>query len=523
VDPFLSIQSSSATISAEGGQLTLNIRTNTDWKIGNLPPYVQASPLSGQGNTTVTFTVGKHITRSSRQANIMIAMGDSGQGQVFSIQQQAYTGNTPPSPPVLISPANLAADLPSGGISFSWEPSVDVNEDHITYTLYYYREETPHEAVACGANTQASLFAALHGESVYYWYVTACDGYESVKSETRQFSTAVSLYRYEGEVRTLLQNRPQNGVNLVFLCDGFVLDDLIVGGVCDQAVEEALDYFFDVEPYKSYKHYFNAYVVYSFSAERGASYGDVNTLKNTSFSLTCDKDNRNSTYISCDSAKVFHYAKKAPIGPIGQTTIIVISQDNRYAGTCYMWWGGSNQWGGGKSIALVTNSKKNNYPYNFRGTIHHEAGGHGFAKLADEYIHEETAKNRSRDDIRNAYAQFGVFSNVDVTDNLSLIRWKEFIGLPKYEHVGAYEGGYYFSTGVWRPEPGSCMVNNIAYFNAPSRAAIVRRIKTIAGETFNFETFLANDHITAMPEFAPAPPTRLQQHLYLSPPVLIRE
>ncbi|MCL1973935.1 MAG: M64 family metallopeptidase, partial [Bacteroidetes bacterium] len=345
---------------------------------------------------------------------------------------------------------------------------------------------------------------------------------DTAKSETHRFTTASSPYYEEEEVRVLMQNRPNNGVNLVFLCDGFVIDDLERGGECDRIVEEALNYFFDIEPYKSYQDYFNAYVVYSFSAEKGASYGTVNTLKNTSFSLTCDKESPSSTNMSCDSVKVFNYAKKAPIGPVNQTTIIVIAQEERYAGTTYMWWGGSSEWGGGKSIALLTTSQ-NNYPYNFKGTLQHEAGGHAFAKLADEYVNDETAKNRSRDDLVNSYTNYGIYSNVDVTSDLSLIRWKDFIGLPHYEDVGAYEGGYYFATGVWRPEPGSCMINNIAYYNAPSRAAIVRRLKTIAKETFDFEDFLANDHVTSLPAFAPDPPTKLQAYLYLAPPVLIRE
>ena len=41
----------------------------------------------------------------------------------------------------------------------------------------------------------------------------------------------------------------------------------------------------------------------------------------------------------------------------------------------------------------------------------------------------------------------------------------------------------------------SCMVNNQAYFNAPSREQIVKRIKELAGETYSFEEFIANDKL----------------------------
>ena len=53
---------------------------------------------------------------------------------------------------------------------------------------------------------------------------------------------------------------------------------------------------------------------------------------------------------------------------------------------------------------------------------------------------------------------------------------------PGYERVGVYEGGFYYSFGVWRPEISSCMVNNIDYYNAPSRETIVKKIMAKAGE-----------------------------------------
>ena len=110
---------------------------------------------------------------------------------------------------------------------------------------------------------------------------------------------------------------------------------------------------------------------------------------------------------------------------------------------------------------------------------------------------------------------------MDITNDPATIYWKHFIGLPAYEHVGAYEGGYYFAAGVWRPESGSCMINNVAYYNAPSREAIVKRIMLIAKEPYSFEAFLAKD-VAAVPAYLPPPPTKLQEHLYLHPPVWVK-
>ena len=42
-------------------------------------------------------------------------------------------------------------------------------------------------------------------------------------------------------------------------------------------------------------------------------------------------------------------------------------------------------------------------------------------------------------------------------------------------------------------EPTSCMHNNIPYYNAISREAMVKRIMEYAGEEYSFEDFKAND------------------------------
>jgi hypothetical protein len=59
--------------------------------------------------------------------------------------------------------------------------------------------------------------------------------------------------------------------------------------------------------------------------------------------------------------------------------------------------------------------------------------------------------------------------------------------------VDVYEGAFFHSRGVFRSEPTSCMHNNIPYYNAISREAMVKRIKQYAGETYSFEEFKAND------------------------------
>ena len=80
------------------------------------------------------------------------------------------------------------------------------------------------------------------------------------------------------------------------------------------------------------------------------------------------------------------------------------------------------------------------------------------------------------------------------------VGWSHFIFHPKYSNVvDIYEGGYFHTRGVYRSEPTSCMNNNIPYYSAISRQAMVERIMEYAGETFDLEEFIAKDVTTAGP------------------------
>ena len=48
--------------------------------------------------------------------------------------------------------------------------------------------------------------------------------------------------------------------------------------------------------------------------------------------------------------------------------------------------------------------------------------------------------------------------------------------------------------GMYRSESTSCMNNNIPYYSAISRQAIVERIKYCAGEEFSLEDFYSHDN-----------------------------
>jgi hypothetical protein len=139
-------------------------------------------------------------------------------------------------------------------------------------------------------------------------------------------------------------------------------------------------------------------------------------------------------------------------------------------------------------------------PYDFRGLVHHEAGGHGFGKLADEYIYHNAFISACPicGDLRPAIwnmKSYGFYENVSLTGNWNEIEWSHLIFDPQYSNVvDVYEGAYMHARGVYRSEATSCMNNNIPYYNAISREAMVKRIMKYAGEEYSFEAFKAKDY-----------------------------
>ena len=294
-------------------------------------------------------------------------------------------------------------------------------------------------------------------------------------------------YQYgDGDLITLQEAGTGNGVNIVLLADCFDAKDISEGKYL-QAIQDAYGYFFDIEPYLTYKDYFNVYGVFGMSADSGM--GTVNTIREARFG---------SQYffnggVSPDFSTTFAAACVAPIDDnVGRTLIVMVENSSDYEGITFMW-------GDGSAVAIVPMST-DPAPYDFRGLVHHEAGGHGFGKLADEYIyHNAFVQSCGCDccdhvDGINAMKSYGFYENISLSGNMRDVPWSNLISDPQYSNtVDVYEGAFYHSRGVFRSEPTSCMNNNIPYYNAISRESIVKRIMDYAGESYSFESFRALD------------------------------
>lgn len=317
-------------------------------------------------------------------------------------------------------------------------------------------------------------------------------------------------YLFDGEY-IRLQQASRGNVNLVIMGDGFTKEDLKLNGPYETYMKQASEYFFSIEPYQSYRDYFNIYMVIAESEEEGVSEKGIGRKVKNKFGSTYGS----GTEITCNSTLCLEYARKTTnLTPDIPITVIVVLNSTKYAGTTYLY-------ANGNSIALCPMSSEAS-PNDFEGLVHHEAGGHGFGFLCDEYVYYKQQIPESLKQEIKEWQELGFQMNLDLTDNLSTILWKDFIGLEKYGQVDAYEGGYEYQYGIWRSEENSCMNNNIPYFNVQSRWSIVNRIMKLSGLSYSIQDFIRDDK-PAYPSRVKSRTVSLSEFKPLASPILIKE
>lgn len=283
------------------------------------------------------------------------------------------------------------------------------------------------------------------------------------------------------------------GINITIVGDGYSAKD-IYDGSYEADVIEGMEYFFGIEPYKTYREYFNINIDFALSYDSGVC-SDVNIWRTTKF---------NSTYgagaggrLRVDEDAVVSYILNDVDGKItpeniNQSLIICLMNSDAYEGVTSLWTTGA-------AVAFMPHCR-GDYPNDYRGLMQHEACGHGFGKLADEYIYHNEYIQKCKcvccghvADVESAKA-YGWYRNISLSGKYSTVEWRHLIFHENYDDiVDIYEGAFFHARGVYRAEVNSCMNNNIPYFNSISRQAIVERIKDYAGESFSFEEFVAND------------------------------
>ncbi len=314
-----------------------------------------------------------------------------------------------------------------------------------------------------------------------------------LKNEDYTHTCTVNQYDYEyGENEWLTLQKAtrgnNGGINIVILGDGYDAKDISSGDYLTN-IKQEVEYFFGIEPYTTYRDYFNVYTAFPLSTETGV--GTVNTIRYNRFNTTYT----GGVGLTADYDEIFNYALNAPTvtqDNLKQTLIIIVPNSTDYGGITQMWEDGS-------AIAFCPLSTYG-YPLDSRGVIQHEAGGHGFGKLGDEYIYHNAFIDFCNclccghtDEFNNA-KDLGWYENLSLTGKIHEVPWSHLIFDNRYSDiVDIFEGGFMHNRGVFRSEQSSCMNNNIPYYSTISRESIVKRIKRYAGETYSYEEFVAND------------------------------
>ena len=290
-----------------------------------------------------------------------------------------------------------------------------------------------------------------------------------------------SDYSKDGDHAQILTHTIGPGIPVVITCDAFS-DDKYED--FKKLATTAMNYFFSIAPYKDFKDYFDVYRLMAVSANNEV---DLNLAYGTKY--------EGDTY-TIDDDKV-----RAKIeGSLGLATsnllsIVLLNEVNEpNRARCFMVTDGF-----ATAIAPVDED--------LECIIHHEAGGHGFAFLGDEYFSDGTgtygAAEKADLDQRHG---FGWALNLSYYHTNTTVPWKDFWTDAAYasESVGAYEGGDgAYAHGVYRSTENSTMNDQYAFdkFNPQSRWLIFRQISQRAGAAATMEAFKKYDapNIAYMP------------------------
>lgn len=389
---------------------------------------------------------------------------------------------------ILRAPAKFNWSIESKPDWVTVTPSSGTGKTDITVSVQQMARTTDQFEVNEGSFTSPTYkkYAGRSGEIVF-------------RLEDKDYTCTLDVEQYDteysdGEVMTLNTATKGPGIDIVFIGDGYDAKD-IAKGTFKQNTEDGFKHFFGIEPYSTYKDYFNVYAVVSKSDDSGI--GTVNTVIDTKFGSYFTQNR-----IKAPAAdKCFQWAKRADASmDLSKSLVIMLMNTSTYEGVTMMY-------GDGSAIACCPVST-DAYPYDFRGIIQHEAGGHGFGKLGDEYIYHNAfiqtcdckdgcEHPKGDDDTMTSYGIYkskGWYKNLSMTADAKQVPWAHLIYHKNYsDKVDMYEGGYMHTRGVYRSEATSCMNNNIPYYSAISRQAIVERIKAYAGEAFDFDDFVAKD------------------------------
>ena len=258
---------------------------------------------------------------------------------------------------------------------------------------------------------------------------------------------------------------PSERFNLVLLGDGYTEDEM---DLYHDQVEQHLNVQWSIEPFRSYRHYFNVYLVQTPSAESGVDCDPADgwerrdTALGMGFFNGCDEEAL-ERLLTVDSEATDAAADMVPGVTEDNRQILALANSDTYGGA------------GGR---LATASSGNA----LSALISPHELGHSLGELQDEYPYyfRDTSLGRYEGEEPDSAHHTLMTSEEMVEEEAEWWRWlgeeSEAGGTIRAADPDGHEGGLYHSEGVWRPSAHSMLKTLGYYFDQVGREVMTHRI-----------------------------------------------
>jgi hypothetical protein len=288
---------------------------------------------------------------------------------------------------------------------------------------------------------------------------------------------------------TIVNNGPSaNRIDLVFVGDGYTSGD-IQAGTYGGHVQTLLDYLFvpgqnvggNQDPFTRYAKYFNVHRIDVVSAQSGVTTPQNNIVRNTALKSTYRFDGTTDRLLYLDDTVTNNLVTQELTGAGFQPEMrFAVANSTVYGG-------GGGQWAmyaGGATGATPAFSA-------VEIALHEVA--HSFVDLADEYGGNPAPYTGPEP------------TEVNVTKDSTGAKWSRWTGYAQQglSNVGAFNGGRYFDSGIYRPTNASKMNILGNPFDAIARESFVLKfgefVKPLDGFTANTATLVNPANLSVTP------------------------
>ena len=429
------------------------VNYNTDFRTGNLSVQINGTEAIESQNVTLALTIGKG--ESAEVVSHTFTFVDSGSRIDFVDPGKVdYIGGEVALDVTTQNIKNYMLSCSGAGVSQSG--------NIFTFTENTGAERTVN--VECQATIQS----------------VSLNFYKSITLTQKATGTSLSKTYYANGQKVVLNKADASGCsyyfNIVILGDGYQKKDLVVGGKFERSARSAMDSFFSIEPYKTFKDRFNVIMVAYESSDEGTDIKSSGVTKNTYFNSYCQGGGNTAAYV--DGTDNVVSAVKAAVGNGDQyyyrsIAILLVNTDEQAGSTGYPFREYKSGWPNGYASFAIAVLAANSTGTN--GLVKHEAGGHAFGRLADEYYtNGNTAGSANKTDLSNWHDK-GWYWNVSSTTSEN---YYKFTNSDYNSEISFIEGAWGYEFGMYRPTQGGMMQGSTGVFNAPSRHAIYHRIIT---------------------------------------------